>query len=68
MATRPELLRVSYDLLMNNIGGTYDLADQLPSNREFGHFLVVGQSQVPREFGVNLALKAMVELVDFRGE
>ena len=23
---------------MSNIGGTYDLADQLPSNREFGHF------------------------------
>ena len=46
---------VTYDLLLSNIGGTYDLADQLSSNREFGHFLVVGQSQVPREFGVNLA-------------
>ena len=41
---------------MINIGGTYDLADQLPSNREFDHFFVVSQSQVPREFGVNLAL------------
>ena len=41
---------------MRNIGGTYDLADQLPSNHEFAHFLVVSQSQVPREFGVNLAL------------
>ena len=40
---------------MSNIGGTYDIADQLTSNREFGHFLVVSQSQVPREFGVNLA-------------
>ena len=39
---------------MSNIGGTYDLADQLPSNREFGHFLFVSRSQVPREFGVNL--------------
>ena len=60
---------------MRNIGGTYDLADQLPSNREFGHFLVVSQSQVPREFGVNLALhdrfwrlNEVVELVDFNGE
>ena len=25
-----------------------------PRNREFGHFPVVSQSQVPREFGVNL--------------
>ena len=59
MARRPELLRVfgvTYDLLVNNIGGTYDFADQIPSNREFGHFLVVSQSRVPREFGVNLAL------------
>ena len=32
---------VTYDLLVSNIGGTYDLADQLPSNHEFGHFLVV---------------------------
>ena len=30
---------VTYDLLVSNIGGTYDLTDQLPSNREFGHFL-----------------------------
>ena len=35
---------VTYDLLVSNIGGTYDLADQLPSNHEFGHFLVVSQS------------------------
>ena len=41
---------------MINIGGTYDLAEQLPSNREFGHFLVARLSQFPREFGVNLAL------------
>ena len=47
---------VTYDLLVSNIGGTYDLADQLPINREFGHFLVASQSQVPRAFGVNLAL------------
>ena len=47
---------VTYDLRVINMGGTYDLVDQLPSNREFGHFLVVSQSQVPREFGVNLAL------------
>ena len=35
---------VTYDPLVSNIGGTYDLADQLPSNHEFGHFLVVSQS------------------------
>ena len=57
MASEPELLRVlTYDLLVSNIGGTYDLADQLPSNQEFGHFLVVSQSQVPRKFCVNLAI------------
>ena len=50
---------VTYDLLVGNIGGTYNLADQLPSNREFGHFSVVSQSQVPREFSVNLALLIM---------
>ena len=50
---------VTYDLLVGNIGGTYDLADQLPSNCEFGHFSVVSQSQVPQEFGVNLALLMM---------
>ena len=48
MASTPELLRVysgvTYDLLVSNFGGTYDLADQLPSNHEFGHFLVVSQS------------------------
>ena len=33
-----EYSRVTYDLLVSNIGGTYDIADQLPSNREFGHF------------------------------
>ena len=37
---------------MSNIGGT---CNQLPSNREFDHFLIESQSQVPREFGVNLA-------------
>ena len=46
---------VTYDLLVSNIGGTYDLANQLPSNHEFGNFLVVSQSLVPREFGVSLA-------------
>ena len=46
---------VTYDLLVSNMGGTYDLTDQLPSNHEFGHFLVVSQSQVPQESGVNLA-------------
>ena len=51
-----ECLGVTYDLLVSNIGGTYDLPDQLPSNYEFGHLLVVSQSQVPREFSVNLAL------------
>ena len=52
-----EYSRVTYDLLGSNIGETYDQhADQLPSNREFGHLLVVSQSQVPREFGVTLAL------------
>ena len=35
---------ITSDLLVSNIGGTYDLADQLPSNREFAHFLVVSQS------------------------
>ena len=39
-----EYPRVTYDLLVSNIGGTYDLADQLPTNGEFGHFLVVSQS------------------------
>ena len=53
---------VTYDLLVINIGGTYNLADQLPSNHEFGHFLVVSQSQVPREFGVNLALMSVQPL------
>ena len=47
---------VTYDLLVSNIGGTYDLADQLSISREFGHFLVVSQSQVPRKSGVNLSL------------
>ena len=60
MASRPEFYceypGVTYDPLVSNIGGKYDLADQLPSYREFGHFLVVSQSQVHREFGVNLAL------------
>ena len=59
MASRPELLLypgVTYDLLVSNIGGIYNLADELRSNHEFGNFLVMSQSQVPREFGVNLAL------------
>ena len=47
---------VTYDLLVSYIGGTYDLVDQLPSNHEFGHFLVVSQSQVPREFDAKLAI------------
>ena len=45
----------AYDLLLSNIGGTCDLADQLPSNREFGQFLVISQPQVPQEFNVKLA-------------
>ena len=57
MASRPELLRISRsNLLVSNMGGTYDLANQLINNGAFGHILVVSQSQVPREFGVNLAL------------
>ena len=32
-----EYLRVTYDLLVSTIRGTYGFADQLPSNREFGH-------------------------------
>ena len=47
MASRPEWLEysgVTYDLMVSNIGGTYDLADQLPSKREFDHLLVVSQS------------------------
>ena len=52
---------VTYDLLVSkHIGGTYDIADQLPSNHEFGNFLVVSLPQVPREFGVNLALENAV--------
>ena len=31
-------LKAIVDLLVSNIGGTYDLADQLPSNHEFSHF------------------------------
>ena len=46
---------VTYGFLVSNIGGTYDLADQLPINREFDNFFTVSQSQFPREFGVNLA-------------
>ena len=41
---------------MSNIIAVYNLVDQLPSNREFGHILVVSQSQAPREFVENLAL------------
>ena len=48
---------VTDDLLVSNLGGTYDPADQLPSNHEFGHFLVVRQSEFPRELGVNDCLR-----------
>ena len=41
---------VTYDLLVSHIGGPYDLADQLPSNREFGHFF--GRKSVPSPSGV----------------
>ena len=34
---------------MSNIGWTYDLADQLLNNPEFGQFLVISQLQVPWE-------------------
>ena len=47
VASKPQLLRVFRSNLWpsaDNIGGTYDLADQLPSNHEFGHFLVISQS------------------------
>ena len=44
-----------YDLLVSIIGGTYDLADQLPSNCHFDHFLLISYFQVLWEFGVNLA-------------
>ena len=54
---------VTYNLLVSNIGGTYDLADQLPSNRELGHFLVASQSQVPWELGVNLALMILIYFI-----
>ena len=50
---------VTYDLLVSNTGGTYDHADKLPSNHEFGQFFVVSRSQVPRKFGVNLTLDTM---------
>ena len=35
---------------MSNIGGTYDLADKLPNNREFGHFF--GRKSVSSPSGV----------------
>ena len=38
---------VTYDLLLSIIGGTFDLADQFPSNRQFGPILVVSQSPSP---------------------
>ena len=41
---------VTYDLLVSNIGGTYDLADQLPSNHKFGHFF--GRKSVLSPSGV----------------
>ena len=55
-----EYSRVTYDLLVSDIGGLYDLTDQLPSNHEFGNILVVSLSQVPREFGVNVALTSVL--------
>ena len=45
-----EYSRVTYDLLVSNIGGTYDRADQLPSNLGFGHFF--GRKSVPSPSGV----------------
>ena len=48
-------IQVRVGTLVNETDKFHDLADQLPINREFGHFLVVSQSQVRREFGVNLA-------------
>ena len=41
---------VIYDLLVSNIGGTYDLTDQLPSDHEFGNFF--GRKSVPSPSGV----------------
>ena len=41
---------VTYDLLVSNIGGTYDLANQLPSNHEFGYLF--GRKSVLSPSGV----------------
>ena len=57
-----EYLGAAYDLLVSKIGGTCNLADQLPSNYKFGHFLVISRSQVPQDFGINLALDAMIKM------
>ena len=62
-----EYSRVTYDLLVSNIGGTTDLADQLPSNCHLGHSLLVSQSQVIREFSVNLALYTAAPTHDVYG-
>ena len=42
---------VTYDLLVSNIRGTYGLADQLPSNREFGHFWPLVR---PKSLGISV--------------
>ena len=55
MASPPsycECSGVGCDLLTSNIGGTLNLADQLPMKCHFDQFLVVSHSQVPRDFGV----------------
>ena len=44
---------LSYDLLVSNIRGTYDIVDQLLSNCEFGHFLVVSPSGVRCKPSIN---------------
>ena len=47
MASRPAYCKysgVTYDFMVSNTGGTYDLADQIPSNHEICHFLVVSKS------------------------
>ena len=41
---------VTYNFLVSNIGGTYDLVDQLPSNHEFGHFF--GRKSITSPSGV----------------
>ena len=46
---------VTYDLLVSDIGRTYDLVNQLQSNCHFGNYVLGSQSQVHQKFGVNLA-------------